>query len=411
MQMPMFDCDVLVVGAGPAGSVAAYRLAEAGCRVILVDAGAFPREKACGGGLQQRALAYLPRDAREVFKSSLRKTNFSFALGDRFSKTSNSPLVYGVLRTEFDELLLRDAADMGVAVREKVRVVSAEVQPGFALAHTSAGDVRARYIVGADGANSVVGRLLNSRENFFWQVALYCEIPLPRIRERTLSQEAMRVDLGTLPAGYGWLFPKGETVNVGVGGPLAMARNLRSYFRAFLRSEHLLDDFTPAAHISGHLLPTMTERTTVAGASAVLVGDAAGLVEPLTGEGISHACQSGELAARSIVRHFGKPELAAAYSRLVHAGMGTELHWGRRLLSFAIAFPRLFYRLLRHNDAAWHCFCDVLGGRRDFATLWRIVAGPASLLGVPLDAFLHHMERRRMRAAGSLLLDDALPPG
>jgi geranylgeranyl reductase family protein len=408
--MQMFDCDVLVVGAGPAGSVAAYRLAEAGCRVMLLDAGTFPRAKACGGGLQQRALSYLPRDARAVFKSSLRKTNFSFALGDRFSKTSHSPLVYGVLRTEFDEFLLRGAADMGVTVREKVRVVSAEPHPGFALAHTSAGSVRARYMVGADGANSVVGRWLNSRENFFWQVALYCEIPLPRAYECGLSQEAMRVDLGTLPAGYGWLFPKGETVNVGVGGPLAMAKNLRSYFRAFLRSEGLLDDSSAAAPVAGHLLPTMTEQTTLARASALLVGDAAGLIEPLTGEGISYACQSGELAAQSIVSYFGKPELAAAYSRLVHTRMGTDLHWGRRLLSFTVAFPRLFYRLLRGNDAAWHCFCDVLGGRRDFATLWRIVAGPASLLGVPLDAFLRHLERRRIRAAGNLRLE-ALPPG
>jgi geranylgeranyl reductase family protein len=410
MGMPGFDCDVLVVGAGPAGSVAAHRLAEAGCHVILVDSGAFPREKACGGGLQQRALCYLPRDAKEVFRSSLRKTNFSFALGDRFSRTSNSPLVFGVLRSEFDEFLLRGAAGVGVEVRERTRLTRAELHPDFAVAHTSTGIIRARYIVGADGANSVVGSLLNSRDNFFWQVAIYCEIPLPRVHQATVSQEAMRVDLGTLPAGYAWLFPKGATVNAGVGGPLVMARNLRSYLQAFLREERLLENSAPAARVSGHLLPTMTGRTTVASTSAVLVGDAAGLVEPLTGEGISHACQSGELAARTIVGNFGKPELAAAYSRLVREGMGTELHWGRRLHSFTIAFPRLFYRLLHRNDAAWHCFCDVLGGHRDFATLWRIVAGRASLLGAPLDAFLRHMERRRLGSPGGLVLD-ALPPG
>ncbi len=408
--MPRFDCDVLVVGAGPAGSVAAYRLAEAGCRVILIDAGSFPREKACGGGVQQRALSHIPVDAGRLFKSSLRKTDFSFALGNRFSKASRLPLVYGVLRTEFDEFLLRAAAGMGVEVREETRLTGATLQAGGAVAETTAGSIQARYLVGADGANSVVSRLLNRRDDFFWQVALYCEIPLPRALECTMSQEAMRVDLGTLPAGYAWLFPKGETVNAGVGGPLAMARNLGSYFRAFLRAEQLLGSAAAAPRISGHLLPTMTERTTVAATSALLVGDAAGLVEPLTGEGISHACESGELAARAIVDHFGKPELAATYGRLVRDGMGTELHWGRRLLSFTIAFPRLFYRLLHRNDAAWHCFCDVLDGHRDFATLWRIVAGRASLLGAPLDAFLRHMERRRLRSSNGLLLD-ALPPG
>jgi len=407
--MPKFDCDVLVVGAGPAGSVAAYRLAEAGCRVILIDAGTFPREKACGGGVQQRALGHLPIDARGVFKSSLCGTNFSFALRDRFSKTSQSPLVYGVLRTEFDEFLMRGAADRGVEVRERTRLERAELGSDFALAHTSSGDIRARYIVGADGANSVVGSLLNERDDFFWQVALYCEIALPRARQHTMPQETMRVDLGTLPAGYAWLFPKGETVNVGVGGPLAMAKSLRAYFRAFLRAECLMDGSGPEARISGHMLPTMTERTEVAAGCVLLVGDAAGLVEPLTGEGISHACQSGELAAHTIVSHFGKPDLAMAYTRLVRDGMGTELHWGRRLLSFAIAFPRVFYRLLRRNDAAWHCFCDVLGGRRDFATLWRIVAGPAGFLGVPLDAFLRYVEQRRMRAPGNLVLDVSPP--
>jgi len=134
------------------------------------------------------------------------------------------------------------------------------------------------------------------------------------------------------------------------------------------------------------------------------------LIEPLTGEGISHACQSGELAAHCIADHFGKPELAAAYNRLVRMGMGLDLRWGRRLLSFTIAFPRLFYGLLRRNDAAWHCFCDVLGGRRDFATLWRIVAGPAGLLGAPLDAIIRRLEQRRLRSSGSLTLE-ALPPG
>jgi flavin-dependent dehydrogenase len=253
-------------------------------------------------------------------------------------------------------------------------------------------------VVGADGANSVVGRGLNARENFFWQTGLYCEIPEARLRPTLVEPDMMRIDWGSLPCGYAWLFPKKDYVNVGVGCPAPLARFLRPYLNRFLSAEGLLRGSDRAGlRFAGHNLPTLTSRTRLAGGGVLLVGDAAGLVEPFTGDGISYACHSAEIAAESILAHLdGRTEGLGQYAERIWKEIGAELIWSRKLLSYSVTFPRLIYRLLHGNDKVWEVFCRVLRGQDTFESLKKTILGPLELLWAPLEHFVVRNERRKL---------------
>lgn len=391
--------DVVVVGGGPAGSLAAYHMAKTGMRVALVDAGRFPRNKACGGGVQLRTANWIPFDWSGVVKSSLDRAHFSYRMGDRFSRHYPEPLVQCVLRSEFDELLVRQASLAGVSVFEGVRTRQIDNQDSRAIAHTTAGEFRARYLVGADGANSLASKVINPRTAFYWQTAIYVEIPTEMLRGDRVHANSIRIDWGTLPSGYAWVFPKDDKVNIGVGCPSSTGRLLREYFRMFLAAEGLMNGCLPEMRPGGHQLPTLTPATLVASKSLFLVGDAAGLVEPLTGEGISYACHSAKLAASNLAESFDKPCAAERYRAAIYREIGAEIIWARRLLSLAVSFPRLFYRIFQHSDDVWSTFSRVLRGERTFEDLRKRVLGPLEVIGAPIDALVRGIERRRLSTA------------
>jgi geranylgeranyl reductase family protein len=388
--------DAVIVGAGPAGSMTAYRLAKAGARVLITDAKTFPREKPCGGGVQQKACRNIPFAWHAVVRGTLQAVTFSLNFGDRFTKTHSDPLVYSVLRSEFDEYLLLAAEEAGASVRQGVKTLEVADQRTHVVVRTDKGDIRCRFVVGADGANSTVGRCLNRRDQFFWQAGLYCEVPSDYIEPDGVHPDCMRIDWGTLPSGYAWVFPKSGSCNIGVGGPSAFGRLLRPYLAQFLKAEHIL---RPAAseHVrfSGHQLPTLTSQTRLTGPRILLVGDAAGLVEPFFGDGISYACHSARLASEVIVENLDKGEpLLGAYDQRVRSEIGSEIYWSRKLMSIAVTFPQAMYSVFRYRDSVWQTFCRILQGDSSFSELKKQVLGPLGLLWSPISGFVDLCDRR-----------------
>ncbi len=378
--------DVVIVGGGPAGSVAAAQLAQRGVNAVLLDARQFPREKACGGGIQHRCLQFLPSDFSSVERAGCSSVRLSHGLVSTGVRDAGRPVVHCVTRWEFDHFLLEKAKSAGAHVREGVRVTSVERANGFIRLETSTGPLTARYVVAADGANSIVNQRLNPRCNFQWQTALYAEVDALKLGPSAARCNEMRVDVNSLPSGYAWIFPKGDRVNIGAGAPNRFARLLTKYLAAFLKSEgYETDDL----RWRGHQLPTMTNRTVFASDSLFAVGDAAGMVEPLTGEGISYACHGAHLLSEAIAAHFNSAEpwaAESAYIKAVRSLIRSELIWSQRIVLFSTVFPRAFGAALR-NDRMWGIFFRVLTGELTFKDLETNLLGWVRNMGPALEAF------------------------
>jgi geranylgeranyl reductase family protein len=392
--------DVIVVGAGPAGAMTAFHLANSGLRVAVLEARLFPRDKPCGGGLQVRVARRIPVDIAPIVRGTMRRMALTYGMKDEHTRRYSDPLVYTVLRSEFDQHLLRSAERAGATVFENTVVHSFDTVPdGRLIVVTSRGRFTADCLVGADGANSRVRPLLGSREDYFWQAAVYCEVPESVLNTNEIAWDCMKVDWGTLPSGYAWAFPKNGFVNIGAGGPKDIAKHLKTYAMRFAESTRLVKTgLAGQLQFVGHQLPTLTRRARLSSENVLLVGDAAGLVEPFTGDGISFACESAQIAARCIANALGSGVRdLRAYSEEILRTAGPELFSSRKLLSLSVAFPRQIYRLFRYNDKVWQTFCRVLRGEDSFETLRRDVLGPFQFASKMIDWVTQRWERHALR--------------
>ncbi len=290
--------DALVVGAGPAGSSTAIHLARAGARVLLVDKARFPRDKPCGGGLTGRALQRIPVDPSPVVERDVDRFELRLRYGSRFARTHNAPLIRMTQRRRLDTFLAEQAAAAGADFRDGVRVDALETDGAGVTARIDGDTVRAGVLVGADGANGVVARTIGVDDGIVRGVALEGNVPLGALRVGELERTAV-IELAVVPGGYGWVFPKGDHANLGVGGWGAEGPRLREHLARLARAHGV----APAAmtDLRGHRLPMRRLGTAAGEGRTLLVGDAAGLVDPLSGDGMYEAFVSSRLAANAIV--------------------------------------------------------------------------------------------------------------
>jgi geranylgeranyl reductase family protein len=306
--------DVLVVGGGPAGSATAHHLAAAGVKVLLADKATFPRDKPCGGGLTARAFIRCPVDPTPVVEALVDIVELRFRYGDSVVRHARSPVIYMTQRRRLDSFLLEAAQAQGVEVRQGASVSFGD---GVVVGGEA---VEVDVVVGADGANGITARAFGLAEGLAHGVALEGNIAYSQVSRERYARRAV-VELADIPGGYGWVFPKEDHANVGVGAWQAEGPHLRAYLERVCEAHGLRSD--QLTNVRGHRLPLRRPGTELVGERTLLVGDAAGLIDPVSGDGMYECFVSASLAANAIIDVLaGRSSSLAAYGAAVDATLG-----------------------------------------------------------------------------------------
>jgi geranylgeranyl reductase family protein len=358
--------DVLVVGGGPAGLSAARAAASGGARVAVLERSAHPRYKVCGGGLLGWSLAAagIEVPARDV----TRTVRFTRRGRLGFSRGARTPLVSMVLRTEFDAALRDSATAAGAVVLERRQVRSVRQDADAATAVLADGSTEsARVIIGADGSAGVTARHVGVRYDQV-DLGLEQEWAVPEHIQRRWRGRLL-LDWGPVPGSYGWVFPKGDSLTVGVIAERGHADATRRYLADFVNGLDLPTRLTfRIRRDGGHLTRCRAADSPLRRGRVLVAGDAAGLLEPWTREGISFALRSGTAAgtaaATGDLGSYEPVELLA------------EMAAGRRLYRRFRDHPALFHALLA-TPVGWRAFQRFCRGEQGFAEALRRV-GPGS---------------------------------
>jgi geranylgeranyl reductase family protein len=361
--------DTIIVGAGPAGTTAARLLAEHGANVLLLDKARFPRDKPCGGGVTLRAANEAGVDLSSVVERTIHEVRVSFRGGKPFRRVSAKPLSFMTQRSRLDAHLVEQAAGAGAEFHDGNAVREIEMEKNGAVVRGSGYAYRCRVLVGADGANGVVAKAAGIAPTTDRAVALEGNISANGALMDSWKQ-AIAIDLGDTPGGYGWLFPKGDHLNVGVGGYQWIGPSLRERLRR-LCSELGLD---PAAlwAVRGHHLPMPRGQADVQRGPVLLTGDAAGFVDPLSGEGIDAAFASSRLAAKSINDYLsGAASDLSGYGTAVQQELLPDFEVSRKLQRVFHRSPRPYVYVMQRSDRFWATLCRFVRGEASYAGLRR----------------------------------------
>jgi geranylgeranyl reductase family protein len=365
--------DVAIVGAGPAGAWAAHELARRGARVGLFDA-SHPREKPCGGGVTSRARALVAPALRMhapsavVIEGARFEASASHGAGVALEASGYGPasslLVYS--RETFDLALVRAAVEVGATWRtERVRHV--EISRDGARLVTDSGTYRSDFLIGADGVNSLVRRRL-SRPFARRQLSL-----TTGVFAHGVSASEIVIRFVAQPQGYIWSFPRPGHLAVGISAQADETRPepLRRILNDWMAEARL----TNGAQLEPYSWPIPSlnaadlAREPVSGPRWLLVGDAGGLVDPMTREGIYFALRSGELAAEALATGDRSPRYRTALAEEIYPEIERASSWKRGL--FTGPFINLLVHALQRSNRVRAIMSDLVAGQQPYRSLKR----------------------------------------
>ena len=350
-------------------------------RVAILEKAVPPRHKTCGGGILGRALAMLPVDVasaveRECLAAELHHHNPDLV----FTTRRERAIVSMVMRDRFDHLLTTAAQDAGAELFSGTPVREVTRHADRVELQTDGGIFAAKYVIAADGAGSVVARKCGMPELRRVIPALEYEVTVNAACFEKF-RHAARFDFGLTPHGYAWVFPKREHLSIGVLTTRRGSCNLNEEYARYLARLGIGPVIREERH--GYMIPVRPRDRMFDAPRILLTGDAAGLVDPITAEGISAAILSGQLAAQAILEgHPDESDTRRAYRRLLEATLLPELRVARALARVLYDFPRVrAWLLTRHGQRVSEFLTRVVTGEADYREAVRRPGNYFRLLG------------------------------
>ncbi len=328
--------DVIIIGSGPSGSTAAINLAGSNKKVLLLEKMDLPRYKTCGGGVIFRNNLVSDLKLEETSEVNC----FSAEINDYKSnislKTQRSfPLVQMVMRKDFDFFLVQKAKELGINIMDNCEVIRIENKSDCVEVHTNIGTFNSKFVIVAAGATNKLIKNLSLTNSYRNIPALEYEV----YTNETVYQKynrAARFDFGFVPHGYCWVFPKKDHLSIGVLTTKKNSVNLNSAFQEYLNILGIKDYKKIERH--GYVIPFFNGTRKIYYERVLVAGDAAGLADPITGEGISSAILSGKLAAEALLQSNLQPLLVEKiYLKKMEDQILKELKAARFLSNFVYA--------------------------------------------------------------------------
>jgi len=392
--MAAITTEVAIIGAGPSGSIAAYQLATAGLEVVLLDRAKFPRDKPCGGGVTVRCERTLPFSIDPVIEDVITDADIRIRNESSVLQSSGSVLTYMTQRSRLDAFLADKAQEAGANFRdgEQVTDILSRSGNGFLINTRSGTEIRSQVLLGADGANGITGNRLGFDSHSEGAVALEGNVYFPDGVPREFEHKVI-LNFGYLTQGYGWIFPKSDHINIGVGGSRS-GGGKRLKAAMYKLAEIYGIAYESITEIKGHHLPMRHHDSAISIDGAALLGDAAGLVDPLSGEGIFAALQSG-MAVAPIVEQYLSSEVdsLAGYQLELQKELIPEIETSEALMRIFHTYPRPFVWMLQHVDLFWVGAIELIRGdstyldlTNKFGRLGRSLLMPAAWLGGKISA-------------------------
>ena len=373
MKSSRTDFDVIIVGAGPAGGMCAYELSKNDISVLIIENERLPRYKTCAGGLTKKAYEILPKDFLNLVENDTYRVNLTLNHRWGFSKNTSFPIVKMVMRDKLDYFLIKKAEDYGARIFDKTRIVSLAELPDCVHISTEMGNFKSKVIVGADGITGCVARFLGLRKNPVCGIAIEGEI-IPRYDLSQLKgfNGSLDLDFNVIPKGYGWIFPKKEHLSVGVFTTLPKMKDIKQYLSSYLSQKGLANGYQTAS-LKGHQIPIGGKKQEILNSKrGLLIGDAAGLADPITGEGIYFALRSGQIAADVVCNFARNCNLTLdEYTKKVNSEIIDDFRYAGYLSILLYNLSFFSYNLARMIEGINESFVKVITGEKTYKDLFK----------------------------------------
>lgn len=376
--------DVVIIGAGPSGAVAAYHCAKLGLDTLFIDKSKLPRYKACGGALSEQAMSCLdfPLDneliERKIYGARVR-------YGNEVMEVLKPYRIAGlVTRSQFDYFLVQQAIKTGAKFLENERALQLQISSDHVNIITRNRQLRAKLVIGADGSQGIIARYVRkpSRKNEY-AIGAVTEILANNDDVDNYIFNSIEVHFGIADRGYGWIFPHEGRFNVGIAGIADSLGNPKKVLANFLKK----NGFNVEYDFHAHKIPVGGVPREKVADRIILVGDAAGFVDSFYGEGIAYAILSGKIAAyvcREALSHKNgwERDFLKVYDNECYKQFEYNLKYSLYLSKLMHKFPKLFFMLMASDREVLDRWLEVPANRltyREFLA-WIISRLPYLLL-------------------------------